>query len=65
VLVPAGWDSWGKIAVLNETFDCRGVAGVSWSELKGVYGQSVREKKGVESVGLRILGSLRLFGMVY
>ncbi|RUS16574.1 hypothetical protein BC938DRAFT_476538, partial [Jimgerdemannia flammicorona] len=25
VLVPAGWDSWGKIRVLREGFDCEGV----------------------------------------
>ncbi|KAG2216387.1 hypothetical protein INT45_004805 [Circinella minor] len=25
VMVPAGWDSWGKIRVLREGFDCEGV----------------------------------------
>ncbi|RHZ89821.1 hypothetical protein Glove_9g161 [Diversispora epigaea] len=25
VLVPAGWDSWGKIGVLREGFDCNGL----------------------------------------
>ncbi|KAI7898319.1 dynein light intermediate chain-domain-containing protein [Cokeromyces recurvatus] len=25
VLVPAGWDSWGKIRVLREGFDCEGI----------------------------------------
>lgn len=24
-MVPAGWDSWGKIRVLREGFDCEGV----------------------------------------
>lgn len=26
MLVPAGWDSWGKIRVLREGFDCEGVS---------------------------------------
>ncbi|KAI9319808.1 dynein light intermediate chain-domain-containing protein [Dichotomocladium elegans] len=26
VIVPAGWDSWGKIRVLREGFDCEGVS---------------------------------------
>lgn len=26
LLVPAGWDSWGKIRALRETFDCAGMA---------------------------------------
>ncbi|KAJ9479968.1 hypothetical protein PHBOTO_003722 [Pseudozyma hubeiensis] len=26
LLVPAGWDSWGKIRALRETFDCGGMA---------------------------------------
>lgn len=25
VLVPAGWDSWGKLRVLREGFDCEAV----------------------------------------
>lgn len=50
VLVPAGWDSWGKVHVLNETFDCAGVSAASWAELKGLFGQKIRERKGVDSV---------------
>lgn len=26
VLVPAGWDSWGKVRVLREGFDCEGAS---------------------------------------
>lgn len=29
VLVPAGWDSWGKIKIMRERFDCEQV-GESW-----------------------------------
>lgn len=29
LLVPSGWDSWGKIRVLREGFDCRGL-GRGW-----------------------------------
>ncbi|KAJ3049472.1 hypothetical protein HK097_009531, partial [Rhizophlyctis rosea] len=28
VLVPSGWDSWGKIRVLREGFDCEGMSGL-------------------------------------
>lgn len=31
VLVPAGWDSWGKIRVLREGFDCEG-ASSEWDD---------------------------------
>jgi len=31
VLVPAGWDSWGKIRVLREGFDCEG-ASTEWDD---------------------------------
>lgn len=30
VLVPAGWDSWGKIKILRERFDCE-ACGEGWS----------------------------------
>ncbi|KAJ3044642.1 hypothetical protein HDV00_001568 [Rhizophlyctis rosea] len=45
VLVPSGWDSWGKIRVLREGFDCEGMAGLEEEEgeggRRGGYGGSV------------------------
>ncbi|KAJ3285630.1 hypothetical protein HK104_009391 [Borealophlyctis nickersoniae] len=32
VLVPTGWDSWGKIRVLREGFDCASMAGLEGEE---------------------------------
>lgn len=26
ILVPAGWDSWSKIKILRESFDCEGIS---------------------------------------
>lgn len=43
VLVPAGWDSWGKIRILRERFDCEAV-GRGWEadlERKGAAGGAV------------------------
>ncbi|GAA5846830.1 hypothetical protein JCM9279_004457 [Rhodotorula babjevae] len=42
VLVPAGWDSWGKIRILRERFDCEAV-GRGWEadlERKGAAGSA-------------------------
>jgi dynein light intermediate chain 1, cytosolic len=38
VLVPAGWDSWGKIRVLREGFDCEG-ASSEWDDDLGEDGE--------------------------
>ena len=51
VLVPAGWDSWGKIGVLDEGFETGRQSRLGWKELKAEFAGRVREKRGVESVG--------------
>ncbi|KAI9032316.1 dynein light intermediate chain-domain-containing protein [Hyaloraphidium curvatum] len=49
VLVPAGWDSWGKIGVLNEAFDCQSISSALWEQVKAEYSSKIKEKRGVES----------------
>ncbi|GAA6022167.1 hypothetical protein JCM11491_005113 [Sporobolomyces phaffii] len=39
ILVPAGWDSWGKITILREKFDCA-AAGRGWERDLGREGRS-------------------------
>ncbi|TPX32319.1 hypothetical protein SmJEL517_g04528 [Synchytrium microbalum] len=29
IFIPSGWDSWGKIKTIKESFDCSGIAGLS------------------------------------
>ena len=63
VLVPAGWDSWSKILILKEGFDCQGIsqawdADVTNEELKNddtsstekMYLEVIKNPRTVEQV---------------
>ena len=51
VLVPSGWDSWGKIRVLRDGFDVEGVC-EAWSvDLAQVLGSNERNEEEVGSGG--------------
>ncbi|BGP36246.1 hypothetical protein JCM10449v2_000144 [Rhodotorula kratochvilovae] len=57
VLVPAGWDSWGKIRILRERFDCEAV-GAGWeADLARRKGDDVGEAEAAR-------GLEREYGMV-
>ena len=45
IVIPAGWDSWGKIGVLREGFDARGW-GEAWEhELDGEEAEEPKARK--------------------
>lgn len=72
VVVPAGWDSWGKIRILRDRFDAEGL-GKGWdaefeSEVERVRSGRPRGENGVDEEeekideeGRRIVGATRLF----
>lgn len=57
VVVPTGWDSRGKIGALDPTFDCDGIGKASWGELKRIWEDKIRERRGVENVGSKTVSS--------
>ncbi|RUS14848.1 hypothetical protein BC937DRAFT_93239 [Endogone sp. FLAS-F59071] len=57
VLVPAGWDSWGKIRVLREGFDCEGVS-EGWD-------MDLKELQSGEKAEDHVIGDLQSVRKVY
>ncbi|KAJ3008829.1 hypothetical protein HKX48_008320 [Thoreauomyces humboldtii] len=50
VFVPSGWDSWGKIRVLREGFDCEAMGADARSDTKGINEDPTRPTAIYESV---------------
>lgn len=45
IMIPAGWDSWGKIEILKEGFNCQQVNGL-WDAALGREAQRYNQKNG-------------------
>lgn len=53
ILVPTGWDSWGKIRILREKFDCEKV-GQGWEEDLNRMRETIGDREEGEGTGNRL-----------
>lgn len=65
VLVPTGWDSWGKIRVLRDRFDADAV-GKGWEsdmemERDRLAGRPESQEEELDADGRRVVGALRMY----
>jgi dynein light intermediate chain 1 len=65
VLVPTGWDSWGKIRVLRDRFDADAV-GKGWeldmeTERDRLAGRPASQEEQLDVEGRRVVGALRMY----
>ncbi|GAA5981095.1 hypothetical protein JCM10908_003984 [Rhodotorula pacifica] len=58
VLVPAGWDTWGKIKILRERFDCD-ACGQSWEADLDTKRRAREKAEETGNAGEKVTGGLR------
>lgn len=62
ILVPLGWDSWGKIRVLRDGFDAAAF-GAGWQlDVRQACGDQVEEADARTAEGKRVVSAVRSYG---
>lgn len=64
VLIPSGWDSWGKIRILRERFDAD-AAGKGWElDMDRMRARAQDDEEGIDSEGRKVSSTVESYGQI-